>query len=219
MLELIIGNKNYSSWSLRPWLLLEHARIPFRERRIALDTTGTDALLAPHCPAGRVPALLDGELRVWESLAICEYIAERFPHAGAWPADAAARAVARAAAAEMHAGFAALRAELPFNCRARRAVEPSAQAREDIARIFELWGDCRRRFGAGGPWLCGAFSIADAMYAPVVLRFSTYGIDVPEPLGPFCAAVTGHAAVRAWVEAARRETEIIAADEAGLDVI
>jgi glutathione S-transferase len=217
-LQLVIGNKNYSSWSMRPWLLLRHAQIPFEELRIPLDTPGTDALMAPYCPGGRVPALIDGEVRVWESLAICEYVAERFPGARVWPENVRARAAARSVACEMHAGFAALRSELPLNCRARRVgVVPSAEARADIERIFDMWSDCRRTFGGGGPWLFGTFSAADAMYAPVVLRLATYGVEVPAPLRPYCAAVAGHAGVVEWIEAARREPEVIAADEAGQD--
>jgi glutathione S-transferase len=144
---LVIGNKNYSSWSLRPWLFLKNAEIPFKEIRISLFIPNSAEKIAQYSPSGRVPVLLDGGCRVWESLAICEYLAECYPQAQAWPADRDARALARAVSCEMHAGFAALRTELPMNCRARRAVDPSPEAHADIARIIEIWLDCRERYG------------------------------------------------------------------------
>lgn len=215
-LTLIIGNKNYSSWSLRPWVLLRHAKIPFAEIRIPLDTPETEERLAPHSPSGCVPVLLDGKVKVWESLAICEYVAERFPEVAAWPAERQARAAARSMACEMHAGFAALREELPFNCRARRlGVVPSQDAREDIARVVSMWDKSRRTFGGDGPWLCGEFTIVDAMFAPVVLRFATYGVELPEPAREYSRTVQDHPAIREWIAQAREETEVIVADERG----
>src|SRR5262245_30589737 len=180
-LTLVIGNKNYSSWSLRPWLLLKHAGVPFAEVRIPLHTRETHERIAHYSPSGRVPVLLDGTVRVWESLAICEYIAERFPEARGWPTDQHARAIARSVAAEMHAGFSALRAELPMNCRAKRAgVVPASAAQADIERVISIWHTCRETFGQDGPWLFGTFTVADAMFVPVALRFETYGVGLSD---------------------------------------
>jgi glutathione S-transferase len=218
-LTLVIGNKNYSSWSLRPWLFLKHSGVPFGEVRIPLYTEAMREALAPYSPSGKVPVLLDGDLRVWESLAICEYLAERFPQAHGWPQERSARAVARSVAAEMHAGFAALRSEFPMNCRARRAeVVPSPVAQADIERVMAIWRSCRASFGVGGPWLFGAFGIADAMFAPVVLRFQTYGIALPEVAREYAAAVLAHPAMIEWVQAARGEIEVIERFERGVSV-
>jgi len=178
-LHLIIGNKNYSSWSLRPWLAMKVAGIAFAETVISLDAPDFEARVTALSGAGKVPVLVDGDIRVWESLAILEYLADRFPANALWPRDAQARAHARATASEMHAGFAALRRQLPMNI--RRPVQPHAvedDARRDIARIDALWGECRARFGTEGPFLYGAFGAADAMYAPVVWRFHTYAVEV-----------------------------------------
>jgi glutathione S-transferase len=215
-LTLVIGNKNYSSWSLRPWLFLRHHAVPFLEIRIALDQPDTAARIADYSPAGRVPVLLDGSATVWESLAICEHVAERCAIADAWPADPAARALARALAHEMHAGFPDLRRELPMNCRAgRRRVALSPAAQRDVDRVMRAWTDCRQRFGVEGPWLFGGFSITDAMFAPVALRFRTYGLPMPEVVAGFTEAVLAHPAVADWIGAARLEPEIIDVDEAG----
>lgn len=214
-LTLVIGNKAYSSWSLRPWLLLTHGGIAFDEVRIPLYRDDTAAALARWSPTGRVPVLVDGELTIPESIAIVEYLAERFPDRCGWPAAAAARATARAASAEMHAGFAALRQEMPFNCRARRRVALGPAANADARRVQALWADCRRRFGAAGPWLFGAFSPADAMFAPVALRFVTYGVALDPPARAYVDAVAAHPAVEAWIAAARAEPEVIAASEVG----
>jgi glutathione S-transferase len=175
MLRLVIGNKNYSSWSMRPWLLMTQAGIPFEEIVVWLDQDDTRANIARYSPSGTVPVLLDGELTVGDSLAICEYLAEKFPDKALWPPDAAARARARSLAAEMHSGFAALRANMTMNIRKRlpgRGMTPEVEA--DIARISGAWADALSR--SAGPWLFGAFGIADAMYAPVVFRFQTYGV-------------------------------------------
>ena len=213
---LVIGNRNYSSWSLRPWLLLRHFGMDFTEERIALDQPDTAARIRRHSPTGRVPVLVDGPLAVWDSLAICEYANERWLDGAGWPADRAARAVARSIAAEMHSGFPALRRELPMNVRARgRRVTPSESARADIERVDLLLADVRRRFGSEGPWRFGAFGIADAMYAPVASRFATYGIPTGELAEAWCAAVLDHPAMREWARVASGEAEIIDADEAG----
>ena len=178
-LQLVIGNKNYSSWSFRPWLAMKVARIPFEETVIPLDTPDFKSRITALSGAGKVPVLIDGDTCVWESLAILEYLAEKFPEAGLWPQDAQARAHARAISAEMHAGFQPLRRQLPMNM--RRPVKPQrleADAETDVQRIEAIWSHCRARFGqGGGPFLHGAFGAADAMYAPVVSRFHTYGVE------------------------------------------
>jgi glutathione S-transferase len=211
---LVIGNKNYSSWSLRAWLLLSEAGIDFRERRIALDEPGTARELAAVSPAGRVPVLLtDGEV-IWDSLAIAETVAERHPDKNLWPADPAARAHARSISAEMHAGFAALRQQMPMNCRARgRKVTKTRELQADIARVTDIWADCGRRYGGG--WLFGTFSIADVMYAPVVLRFRTYDAEVPAAARSYPARLLESAALAEWLAAAEAETEVIEHDEKG----
>jgi glutathione S-transferase len=213
---LVIGNKNYSSWSLRAWLALRHFDIPFEEERIALDQPDSHERILRRSPAGRVPVLVDGEVTVWDSLAIAEYASERWLSGGGWPDGVEARAVARSVSAEMHSGFPALRAGLPMNCRAQnRQVAMSPAARADVARVTALLADCRRRFGGGGAWLFGGFSIADAMYAPVAFRFATYGVRPGGPAGEWCEALLRHPRVREWAAAAAVETEVIAADEAG----
>jgi glutathione S-transferase len=215
-LTLVIGNKNYSSWSLRPWLLLRQAGIPFEEVRIPLYGPDSAAQIARYSPAGKLPVLLDGATRVWESLAICESLAERFPEAGGWPAAGPARAEARSVAAEMHAGFASLRAELPMNCRGRRdGVTPSPAALAQIERVRELWRACRERHGRGGPFLFGRFGIADAMYAPVVLRFETYGVPLAGAAREFADAILALPALREWTLAARAEPEVLEKFERG----
>jgi glutathione S-transferase len=206
-LELVIGTMNLSSWSLRPWLALRATGYPFRERKIFLDRPDSKDRLRAASPTARVPALIDGDLVLWESLAICEALAEWFPRAGLWPEDAGARAFARSAAYEMHGGFVDLRRELPMNLRARIVREPSAAARADIERITSLWRECRGRFGGGGEYLFGGFTIADCMYAPVVTRFRTYGVAVDEVCQAYCEAVLGRPDVRAWYAGAAVETD------------
>jgi glutathione S-transferase len=166
---LVIGNKNYSSWSLRPWLAMKMAGASFQEIVIPLRQQTTAADIARHSPAGKVPVLHDGEITVWESIAILEYLSEAMPEARLWPKDQEARAVARAVSAEMHAGFVALRTHMPMNIRASKPGRGrTPEVEMDIRRIVTLWEDCRARFGEGGPFLFGGFSNADAMYAPVV---------------------------------------------------
>jgi glutathione S-transferase len=214
-LTLIIGNHNYSSWSLRPWLFLRMHGIEFELIRIPLDEPGTAAALAAHSPTSRVPVLLDGDLVVWESLAICEHAAEKAGIDG-WPRDPAARAAARSWAHEMHAGFAAMRHEFPMNCRARRrGPRASPAAAQDIARIGEIWTDARARFGDDGDWLCGEFGIVDAMYAPVVMRALTYGWGLPAPAAAYARHLASCDAMQEWVAAARAETETIEHEEVG----
>jgi glutathione S-transferase len=176
---LVIGDKAWSSWSLRPWLAAKVANIPFREVNVRLRQADTGGEIARHSPSGRVPVLKRGALTVWDSLAICEYLAELAPQARLWPEEAGARAMARSVSAEMHSSFQALRKEFPMDFHARiHGAEPSEQVRKDIARIAALWRETRAAFGAGGPFLFGAFTIADAMYAPVATRFRTYGVGL-----------------------------------------
>ncbi len=176
---LAVGDKAWSSWSLRPWLAAKVAGIPFREVPVRLRQPDTAAQIAQHSPSGKVPVLKRGSFQVWDSLAICEYFAELEPEARLWPSEPAARAVARSISAEMHAGFPALRTEFPMDFHARIAGRvPLEQARADICRVVQIWSGMRRDFGADGPFLFGHFTIADAMYAPVATRFRTYGLDL-----------------------------------------
>jgi glutathione S-transferase len=204
-MHLIIGNKNYSSWSLRPWLAMKHLGLEFRETLVPLGEPGFKDAMESYSPSGRVPVLLHGELAIWDSLAICEYLAEITGKG--WPAGREARAVARSICAEMHSGFANLRAEWPFNARARNrhtVMTPGLEA--DIDRIEVIWTDCRHRFAkGGGPWLFGDYSIADAMYAPVALRFNTYGAPLTEVARWYLAATLEDPALQEWLLAAKHE--------------
>jgi len=213
-LHLVIGNKSYSSWSLRPWMAMKVAGIPFAETLISLDAPDFKSRVKAQSGAGKVPVLIDGEIRVWESLAIMEFLAEKFPAAGLWPAAEGARAHARAVAAEMHAGFAPLRRHLPMNVRRpikKRALDDGAAA--DVVRIDALWSACRTQFGAGGTFLYGAFGAADAMYAPVVWRLHTYAVDVSATARAYMDAVLALPASREWREAARSEPWVLPHDE------
>jgi glutathione S-transferase len=213
-LQLLIGNKNYSSWSFRPWLAMKVARIPFGETVVPFDTPDFKSQITALSVAGKVPVLIDGDTRVWESLAILEYLAEKFPEAGLWPREGQARAHARAISSEMHAGFQPLRRQLPMNM--RRPVKPQALAADaaaDVARIEALWSDCRTRFGQSGPFLYGAFGGADAMYAPIVSRFHTYGVEVGAAAREYMRAIMALPAWSEWREASRREPWVVPHDE------
>lgn len=219
-MELVIGNKLFSSWSLRPWLVLAAFDIPFSETMVVLRQADTAARIQAHSPSGKVPVLIDGDVVVWESLAIIEYLAERHPDRAIWPQDAKARAHARAISSEMHAGFQALRQACPMNLGKRFAPKDrGAGAQADIARIVALWADARARFGAGGPFLYGAFSAADAMYAPVVTRLDTYQIAVDDGTRRYMDAMLAHPAFVRWRTAALAETWAIDALEAGETVV
>lgn len=211
---LVVGNKNYSSWSMRPWLVLRQAGIPFEEIALKFADDNRVIGIERYSPTRKVPVLLiDGE-PVWDTLAICETLAERYPERELWPPDAAARRTARSVCAEMHSGFQALRRAMPMNIRAShpgKGRTPASHA--DIERVVSIWTDCRSRFGGGGRLLFGAFSIADAFYAPVVMRFRTYAVELPAPARAYAEAVEALPAVREWVDAACRETEFVAADE------
>jgi glutathione S-transferase len=194
---LFIGNKNYSSWSLRPWLVLRQGGIPFREELVSLQDNPGKAARLGRLPAGRVPVLSDGEVLVWDSLAISEYLAERHP--GLWPADRVARAWARCISAEMHAGFQALRQEMSMDVRARRPQRRRSEAvLRDVARVERIWSDTRSRFGARGDLLFGTFTIADAFYAPVAFRFRTYGVKPAGAAGEYLAALLALPGVQEW---------------------
>lgn len=213
-LKLVIGNKNYSSWSLRPWLLMRDSDIPFEEELLPLGTPEfhqrIDALSANRC----VPVLLHGERIIWDTLAITEYLAELFPEKHVWPEDAEARAFARSSVAEMHSGFNALRGEMPMNIRGNHSdFACSEAAGADIARIFEIWQSCRARFGAGGEMLFGAFSAADAFYAPVIWRFRTYGVKAPDALAEYVDAMIALPAMQEWKAAGEAEPWTFGADE------
>jgi glutathione S-transferase len=209
-LKLIIGNKNYSSWSFRPWIALKAAGIAFDEEVIPLYGEGSKERILAHSPAGKVPVLIDGATYVWESLAILEYAAEKFPDAGLWPADAAARAHARAIATEMHAGFTALRSECGMNMwRPHKPKVLSADAKANVARIEAIWAGARAKHGAGGPFLFGKFTAADAMYAPVVSRLETYAIEVGPASRAYMDSMRARPAWREWRSAGLKETWVL----------
>jgi glutathione S-transferase len=213
-MKLVIANKNYSSWSLRPWLVARHFGIPFEETVIPLDQPDTHENILAFSPSGRVPCLIDGDLAIWESLAIIEYLAESHPDRAIWPSDKAARALARSISNEMHAGFQSLRSACPMNLRKRFAYRDWGRgAAEDAVRIVELWSDARGRFGASGPFLFGEFSAADAMFAPVVARFEGYGWPVEAETRSYMDAVLALPAFAEWRAAAERETWIVPSDE------
>jgi len=213
-LRLVIGNKNYSSWSMRPWIALKVAGIPFEEEVISLDAADFKARVGKISGTGKVPALADGNVLVWESLAILEYLGERFPDARLWPADPAARATARAIAAEMHAGFGPLRRHLPMNmARPVMRRELPAEVQANVRRIDALWTDCRTRRGADGAFLFGAFGAADAMYAPVVARFHTYAVEVGAVARAYMEAMMALPAWSEWRTAALAEPWVLAEDE------
>lgn len=220
MMKLVIANKCYSSWSLRPWLLMVAKGIAFEEILVpfgeAFDDPAWKARIRTFSPAGKVPVLVDGDIQVWESLAIMEYLAERFPGAGIWPQDDAARARARAVSSEMHAGFGALRGACPMNLGKRFALrDRGADVARDVARIAEIWAEARGRFGAkaDGPFLFGDFTAADAMFAPIVTRLDTYSIPVDSVSRAYMDAVLAHPAYRRWLAAALAEPWLVQEDE------
>ncbi|MEE8515196.1 MAG: glutathione S-transferase family protein [Alphaproteobacteria bacterium] len=209
---LVIGNRNYSSWSLRAWLALAATGVDYDEIVIPLRQANTTENILRHSPSGKVPALRHGETVIWDSLAIAEYLAEHVPDAGLWPSGIEARAVARAVSAEMHAGFVALRRNMPMNIRAgaaKTAPELDDDVRSDVNRIEAIWRDCRQRFGGDGELLFGGFTIADAMYAPMASRFRTFGIALEDTGQAYLEAVLGHPLMVEWTNAARNETWII----------
>ena len=213
-LTLVIGNKNYSSWSLRPWIAMKVAGIPFEEVVIPLYLEGSRERILQYSPAGKVPILIDDGEPVWETLAILEHLAERFPQAGLWPADTKARSLARSIAAEMHAGFQPLRQHCTMNLWLPPKPRPQPdEVLDNMRRIETIWRDCRTRFGRGGPFLFGRFGAADAMYAPVVARFHNYGLPVQADTRGYMDNVMALPAWREWVDAAMRETWIMRHNE------
>ncbi|MEE9384633.1 MAG: glutathione S-transferase family protein [Nannocystaceae bacterium] len=211
---LVIGNRNYSSWSLRGWLMLRQTGVDFEEIQLPLDTPEFEEKIAALSPSRRVPALIHGSTTIWDSLAIGEYLAERSPTL--WPVDPEARAFARCISAEMHAGFVALRQALPMNGRARgRTVRFGKDVQADVTRIASIWTEARKRFAPAGPWLCGSFSIADCMYAPIASRFFTYGIALDGAAAAYGEAIRNHPDMRAWTESGCKETQVLTRDEVG----
>jgi glutathione S-transferase len=210
-LKLVIGNKNYSSWSMRPWLALRANNIAFEEVFIPLYTGDDDKRrILEVAPSGKVPALVDGDITVWDSLAIIEYLAERFPDVRLWPEDRASRAHARSISAEMHSGFMALRNECGMNLhRPIGAVPLSDDARANVVRIQQIWSECRNRYGKSGPFLFGTFTGADAMFAPVVHRFRTYAIEVTPVATDYMKAMMAQPAFQEWTRAGLAETIVI----------
>ncbi|MFJ2989012.1 glutathione S-transferase family protein [Collimonas sp. NPDC087041] len=208
-LLLVIGNKNYSSWSMRPWVAMTAFGIPFREHRILLRQATTADEIAHYSASGRLPILLVGETPIWDSLAICEYLADQFPDLGMWPEDVLARATARSICAEMHSGFAELRSAMPMDIRAYKpGFGRTAGAQADIARVIEIWETCLSEFGHH-QFLFGAFSIADAYFAPVVMRFRSYGVSLAPALQAYVDRVQEHPAVARWMREAEAETEVL----------
>lgn len=215
-LRLIIGNKNYSSWSLRSWFLLKEAGIEFEEYRIPLDQEGSAAEIARFTPSGRLPVLMIDREAVWDTLAIAETVAERWPEKELWPSDPQIRVHARSVSAEIHSGFSTLRDAMPMNCRAmgRKVALPDALT-DDIDRVLDIWADCHRSYRSKGDWLFGRFSVADAMFAPVVLRFRTYGINLPDSASNYPRRLLESAAIQSWLAAAESEVEVIKREETG----
>ena len=211
-MKLYIGNRNYSSWSLRGWLITKLSGEPFEEVNVPLTGVTPNPANLAFSPSGLVPCIHDGDIVVWDSLAIAGHLAERHPEM--WPADPAARAWARSISAEMHAGFTALRSEMAMCIRERVDVRPWSKALDaDIGRVVRIWDESRRRFGAGGAFLCGRFSIADCFYGPVAFRFRTYGVSVDGVARAYLDALLGHPLMQQWEHAALAETTIIEADE------
>lgn len=215
-MKLIIANRNYSSWSLRPWLVLTHFGIPFEERLLRFDEPGYESEFRRNSPSGRVPVLLDGDLAIPESIAIIEYLADRFPEHAIWPRDVAERAWARSVSAEMHGGFGALRQHAPMNLRASHPGRvPLDVVAADIGRVEALWGECIAR--SGGPYLFGAFTAADAMFAPMATRLRTYDLPVSDVAAGYVEAIYALPAFRAWLAEALKEPWVADMDE--IDVI
>lgn len=207
---LYLGNKNYSSWSLRAWLVMKACSVPFDEEVVPLREADTRTAILRHSPSGKLPALVVGGFVIWESVAIAEYLAERFPDAKLWPSGRAARAAARSATAEIHAGFVELRKAVPMNCRHPVKLKtPSEVVQAEIARLTQIWSECRERFGAGGALLFGDFTIADAMFAPEVIRLAGSGVALAEPARAYADAVMALPAIAAWQEAAAAEPWLV----------
>jgi len=213
-MRLLIGNKNYSSWSMRPWFLLRQLEIPFEEEKLSFNAPDFKARVRRYSPVGEVPVLVDGDLAVWDSLAIVEYVADKFPDRHVWPEAARARARARSICAEMHAGFRQLRERLPMNCELTfPSPPPGVGVQRDIARVVQSWTECRGLFGGGGPFLFGEFSAADAYYAPIVRRLLAFGVELPDVARQYVTTMDGLPVMREWMEAALVEHDFVEEDE------
>lgn len=215
-MKLVIGNKNYSTWSLRPWLLLDTFQIAFDEIPVSLLQHQIKERLGQYSASNKVPVLIDDALVVWDSLAICEYISEQYLHGKGWPDGIKDRANARSICAEMHSGFMALRGEMPMNCRALRTIILSAESKQDIQRIDNIWSSYAKPSDNGKLRLFGQFSIADCFFAPVVLRFATYGVRLSAQAQAYSDSILSDRSVQSWIFMAKKETEIVPEDEAGL---
>ena len=217
-IKLVIGNKNYSSWSLRAWFMLKEFNIPFEEIRIPLGTDEFYQNIKTYSPAAKVPAVSDGAIKIWDSLSICEYISENYLSGKGWPEDRESRAMARSISAEMHSGFEGVRSQLPINCRALRKNYPmSEQTQNEIKRIQSIWTQCFS-MNKEGNWLFGEFSIADAMYAPVVSRFHTYQIELDETASKYSSFVMSNPNIKEWFATSSQEGETIDIAEVGDDI-
>ncbi|MEQ8952522.1 MAG: glutathione S-transferase family protein [Gammaproteobacteria bacterium] len=214
-MQLVIGNKNYSSWSMRPWLLMTHFGVEFEEQRIPLFQPGYMERLGQYSPTKRVPVLIDGGLTVWDSLSICEYVNEKYLDGCAYPEDLKTRSLCRSYCSEMHSGFHQIRTHLPMNCRARKALKLNSAIRAECSRIEQLWQQALDSNGGSGPYLFGRFSIADCFFAPVATRFRTYGIKLSPQSSAYRDTILETAAVRRWVREASAETEVLADFELG----
>lgn len=213
-LTLVIGNKNYSSWSLRPWIFLKKFDISFNEKWISLLVGSTKDNLAPFNSDGKVPVLQDGDLLIWDSMAIIDYVSENYLVGKGWPTDMNARALARSVSAEMHSSFANLRAAMPMNCRKHFAnYQLPAKAMREVKRVKSLWRLCREQYGAGGDWLFGEFSAADAMFAPVAIRFNGYDVLLDGIEKDYVQTVLNDLDIKSWMEAGGQEKEVIDQDE------
>lgn len=216
MMKLVIGSKNYSSWSMRPWILLKHFGVRFEEVKVSLFTAGFERELKKYSPTQKVPVLLDVGVEIWDSLAICEYISERYLENRAWPSNVLERARCRSISSEMHSGFAGIRADLPMNCRAKRELEISENTKMEVERIDELWSAAL--LSSGGPYLFGEFSIADCMFAPIVSRFSTYQLPLSSASSLYSEAMLKNLAFQAWLDSARTDPQIIDFCEVGREL-
>ena len=214
-LTLVLGNKNYSSWSMRPWILMHHFGLKFEELLIPLYQADSAEMLRRYSPSLKVPVLIDDELSVWDSMAICEYINDNYLQDKALPNGKEARALCRAYCHEMHAGFTAIRSEMPMNCRARRTLPVSTAVQPEVERIDTLWRKARRRYREHGDYLFGSFSMADALFAPIVMRFQTYDVEVSETSADYMATMLANASVLGWYEDACKESAEIAIAEVG----
>jgi glutathione S-transferase len=213
-MKLLIGNKNYSSWSLRAWLVLKHPQIPFEEEKISFNDPNFKAKVGRYSPVGKVPVLVDGDVAIWDSLAIAEYVAEKFPEKKLWPADRAARAHARSICAEMHSGFMAMRNAMGMNCELVAAnVLFDLAVQRDVERILAMWRECRERHASGGPFLFGEFSVADAFFAPVTRRFLTYGTKLHDVAQTYVDTITRLPAMQEWLAEGLAEHDFVQEDE------